>query len=78
MAERVPLRQARARLSELVTRAEAGETIVVTRDGKDAAQLGPAPAASPEGTSRGAEAANARQREVDRILAGNNRGRSRG
>ena len=42
-SEKVNLRTARAKLSELVTRAEAGESFVITRDGKDAAECGQLP-----------------------------------
>ena len=38
----IPVTTARARLSELVRRAEAGEEIVLTRRGKPAARLMPA------------------------------------
>lgn len=39
----VSLADAKARLSELVDRVEAGETVTITRRGKPAAILGPAP-----------------------------------
>ncbi|MER9234502.1 type II toxin-antitoxin system prevent-host-death family antitoxin [Mesorhizobium sp. M0622] len=35
----IPIAEAKARLSELVSRAEAGEEIVITRHGKVAARL---------------------------------------
>ena len=41
MAETVGVREARARLAELVARAERGETVVITRSGREVARLGP-------------------------------------
>jgi prevent-host-death family protein len=41
MAEAVGIREARARLAELVDRAERGETVVITRSGREVARLGP-------------------------------------
>jgi prevent-host-death family protein len=42
MAETVGLREAQERLAELVARAERGETVVITRNGREVARLGPA------------------------------------
>lgn len=39
--ETVPVTQARIHISKLITRAEAGEEIVVTRRGRPVARLGP-------------------------------------
>lgn len=41
MAETVGIREARRRLAELVSRAEQGETVVITRGGREVARLGP-------------------------------------
>ncbi len=41
MAETVSLREAQERLAELVARAERGETVVITRNGREVAHLGP-------------------------------------
>jgi len=41
MSTRVPITEARARLSALLARAEAGERIIITRHGKPVACLGP-------------------------------------
>lgn len=41
MATTVGVREARARLAELVDRAERGETVVITRSGREVARLGP-------------------------------------
>jgi prevent-host-death family protein len=40
----VNIKEARACLSRLVDRAERGETVVITRHGKQSARLGPMPA----------------------------------
>jgi prevent-host-death family protein len=37
----VGIREARRRLTELVSRAEQGETVVITRSGREVARLGP-------------------------------------
>jgi antitoxin (DNA-binding transcriptional repressor) of toxin-antitoxin stability system len=41
MAEAVGIREARGRLAELVSRAEQGETAVITRGGREVARPGP-------------------------------------
>jgi prevent-host-death family protein len=41
----VNIHAAKTRLSQLVARAERGERIIIARDGKPVAQLGPAPKA---------------------------------
>jgi prevent-host-death family protein len=41
MSIAVGIREARARLAELVRHAERGETVVITRSGKEVARLGP-------------------------------------
>jgi prevent-host-death family protein len=41
----VNIHAAKTRLSQLVARAERGERIIIARDGKPVAQLGPAPRA---------------------------------
>ena len=41
MAETVGLREAQERLAELVARAERGETMVIIRNGREVARLGP-------------------------------------
>lgn len=77
--ERVPLRQARAQLSGLLTKVEGGEKVIITRDGKDAVLLSPAPSKPEESTARppgvpaSREATQARQRGIDAILNANNR-----
>jgi prevent-host-death family protein len=38
---RVPLSEAKARLTDLVRRAEAGELVMLTRHGKDVARIAP-------------------------------------
>jgi prevent-host-death family protein len=43
MNETVSIAQAKARFAALVARAEAGETVVVTRNGRAVACLGPLP-----------------------------------
>jgi prevent-host-death family protein len=45
MSAHVSIAQAKAEFAALVTRAEAGEIVVVTRNGRPVAQLGPLPAA---------------------------------
>jgi prevent-host-death family protein len=45
----VSIREARRRLSELVSAAERGESITITRRGKEVAQIGPV---APEGGRR--------------------------
>ncbi len=47
MSTMVSVAQAKARFAALVTRAEAGERIVVTRNGRPVACLGPLPEESP-------------------------------
>jgi prevent-host-death family protein len=47
MSATVSVAQAKARFAALVARAEAGERIVVTRNGRPVACLGPLPAQSP-------------------------------
>ena len=47
MSARVSIAEAKARFAALVTRAEAGENIVVTRNGRPVACLGPLPAGRP-------------------------------
>jgi prevent-host-death family protein len=47
MCETVNVAQAKAKLSELLTRVEAGEEIVISRAGKPVARLVPAPAETP-------------------------------
>jgi len=44
----VSLKQARERLSHLVDAAERGESVVITRRGKNAAKLGPMENATPQ------------------------------
>lgn len=39
----VPIKEARANLSRLIDLAEQGETVVITRNGKESAQLCPVP-----------------------------------
>ena len=41
MTVTIGIREARARLAELVDRAEQGETLVITRSGREVARLGP-------------------------------------
>lgn len=41
MSLAIGIREARARLAELVDRAEQGETVVITRSGREVARLGP-------------------------------------
>jgi prevent-host-death family protein len=43
LSAQISVAQAKARFAALVTRAEAGETIVVTRNGRPVARLGPLP-----------------------------------
>ena len=47
MSSQVSVAQAKARFAALVARAEAGERIVVTRNGRPVACLGPLPPARP-------------------------------
>ena len=47
MGGQVSIAQAKAQFASLVSRAEAGETIVVTRNGRPVARLGPLPARRP-------------------------------
>jgi len=47
MSVRVSIARAKARFASLVSRAEAGEDIVVTRNGRPVARLGPLPGAVP-------------------------------
>ena len=47
MGGRVSIAEAKARFAALVSRAEAGETIVVTRNGRPVASLGPLPRRGP-------------------------------
>jgi prevent-host-death family protein len=47
MSARVSVAEAKAKFAALVTRAEAGENIVVTRNGRPVACLGPLPASRP-------------------------------
>jgi prevent-host-death family protein len=46
---RVTVREARAHLSRLISAAERGETIVIMRRGRQAAQLGPVPSKTRRG-----------------------------
>ena len=41
MAVKVGIREARVRLAQLVDRAEQGETLIITRRGREVARLGP-------------------------------------
>lgn len=41
MTVTIGIREARARLAELVDRAEQGETLIITRSGREVARLGP-------------------------------------
>lgn len=80
--ERIPLRQARAKLSGLLTKVEGGQRVIITRDGKDAVLLSPAPQKPDEPTARptapaSREAAQRKQRGIDAILNGANRGRKK-
>lgn len=68
----VSVREAREQLAGLLEDAHAGERILITRYGQPFAQLGPPPAIAPPA---GREAAQKRQRGIDDILHGNNRGR---
>jgi prevent-host-death family protein len=47
MSETVSIAQAKAGFAALVARAESGEQIVVTRNGRPVARLGPLPEANP-------------------------------
>lgn len=47
MSETVSIAQAKARFAALVARAEAGETVIVTRSGRPVACLGPLPEKRP-------------------------------
>lgn len=48
----IPITEAKAQLTELVRRAENGETVVLTRHGKPAVRLVPAEAAAPRKLDR--------------------------
>ena len=56
----IPITEAKAQLTELVRRAEQGETIVLTRHGKPAVRLVPTEAAAPRKLDRAS---------IDRITA---------
>ena len=64
--ERVTIEEAEARLTELVTRVEQGETIVVTRDGEPVLDL--VPHKRKGGLDRKGLAAFKRARGIDRIV----------
>jgi prevent-host-death family protein len=51
-AMNIPITEAKAQLTELVRRAENGETVVLTRHGKPAVRLVPAEAAPPRKLDR--------------------------
>lgn len=59
----VPVYEAKTRLSELLTQAQQGAEITITRHGQPVARLGP-----PGGLSRGT-AANARRGTVAEVIA---------
>ena len=71
----IPVTEARARLSELIRRAEAGEDIVLTRHGKPAARLGPA-MPPPDERARRALIASIQASAMQRIGPGPNAARS--
>lgn len=71
----IPVTAARARLSELVRRAEAGEEIVLTRYGRPAARLVPA-APPPDERARRALIASVRAAAKLRIKPGPTAARS--
>ena len=48
----IPITEAKAQLTELVRRAESGETVVLTRHGKPAVRLVPAEAPTPRKLDR--------------------------
>ena len=71
----IPVTEAKARLSELMRRAEAGEEIVLTRHGKPAARIVPA-AREPNERARRALIASIQAVAKDRIKSGPTAARS--
>ena len=71
----IPVTEARARLSELMRRAEAGEEIVLTRHGKPAARIVPA-APPPDERARRALIASVQADARQRIAPGPTAARS--
>ena len=71
----IPVTEARARLSELMRRAEAGEEIVLTRHGKPAAWIVPA-APPPDERARRALIASVQAAARQRIAPGPTAARS--
>ena len=71
----IPVTDAKARLTELVRRAEAGEEIVLTRHGKPAARIVPA-APRPDERARRALIASVRAAAKHRIKPGPTAARS--
>ncbi len=71
----IPITEARARLSELVRRAEAGEEIVLTRHGKPVARIVPA-APPPDERARRALIASVQAAARQRIEPGPSAARS--
>ena len=71
----IPVTEARARLSELMRRAEAGEEIVLTRHGKPAAQIVPT-APQPNERARRALIASVQAAARQRIRPGPTAARS--
>lgn len=70
----IPVTEAKARLTELVRRAEAGEEIVLTRHGKPAARI--VPAAPPDQRARRALIDSVRAAARQRIRPGPTAARS--
>ena len=71
----VNIHAAKTRLSRLVARAERGEHIVIARNGKPAAQLGPAPRSKarrvpPDEFAVAGPGGKITNKEIDRILYG--------
>lgn len=63
----VSIATAREQLDELVHRVEAGEEIILTRDGRSVARIGPVPAAKPEDSARPARGSKEWRERIDEI-----------
>ncbi|WP_421759549.1 type II toxin-antitoxin system Phd/YefM family antitoxin [Devosia sp.] len=63
----VTIATAREQLEELVHRAEAGEEIILTRDGRSVARIGPVPAAIAADHARPARGSDEWRQRIDEI-----------
>lgn len=63
----VSIASARQQLEELVHRAEAGEEIILTRDGRSVARIGPVPAVKPLGHNRQTRGSTEWRQRIDEI-----------